>query len=169
MHKLILALAFLVSAVFFASSGLITSAVAGDRCNDQGDTACELYRKQSDAPAYTGPKSGKQADRCVWVANFEPVALVLRQGAGVNGPEIISWRKSSLQWRQGVVNGREALLAQICFDSSILYAYDAVTLCAEVGHSIWRNQNMAYVRKHNVGKGDPACVGGNDWCGDRGL
>lgn len=166
MGKLIALIALVFSLSIF---GGVSSASADERCEGQKSDACEVFLRQQEAPAFRGPKSGKLADRCVWVANPEPVALVLRAGAGVTGPGITSWRLSALSWRRGTVNGKQSMLTQICFDSALLYNYDAVTLCAEVGHSIWRGKNLAYVRKHNVSKGDPACVGGDAWCADRGL
>lgn len=164
MNKLIAMV--LVAFSIFAFGG--TSAQAED-CQVQVSDTCELFLQQQDAPAYDGPLADSGPVRCVWVTSNAPTALVLRNGVGVGGDPIISWRKASLQWQYGYVNAHRAYLAQICFPQHLLYNYTAVTLCGEIGHSIWRNRNMAFVRENHVPRNDPACVGGDGWCGFRGL
>ena len=166
MNKVIITLVMALSMFIFGGA---TSASAED-CNVTYDPTCTVFQQQQNAPAYTGPQAPTtEPMRCVHVAAGNPSALVLRAGVGTSGGPFISWRASALQWTERYVNARKVMMTQICFPVRLLFAYDAVTLCGEVGHSIWRNQNMAFVRENNVDRFDPACVGGDGYCAQRGL
>lgn len=166
MNKAIIMLVMALSMFIFGGA---SSATAED-CNVTYDPTCEVFQRQQDAPAYNGPLApANEPIRCVYVAAGNPSALVLRAGVGTSGDPIISWRASALEWQDAYVNAKSVKMTQICFPVRLLFAYDAVTLCGEVGHSIWRNANMAYVRENHVDRFDPACVGGDGWCGFRGL
>lgn len=173
MRKLIAAvIAVILNVTAFGYGMVATPAYAGNQqnhCNKQVDPTCATFQRQMEAPAYNGPKAQGGPVRCVWVTNNEPVALVLREGDGTTGDPIISWRLASLNWTPGYVNGHAGYVTQVCFSQSLLYAFDVVTLCAQLGHSVWRNADMAYVRTHDVKRSDPACVGGKSWCNLRGL
>jgi hypothetical protein len=153
----------------FQIGGAVEAQAGGYTSCQNTDPTCELYQKQQNAPAYNGPLADGGPVRCVYVVSDEASALVLREGNGTTGAPITSWRRASLKWSAGKINGHAAMFTQICFSQQLLYRYDVVTLCGEKGHSLWRNENIAFVREHDVKKSDPACVGGKGWCSYRGL
>jgi len=167
MNKLIIVIALFFSMLIVG--GVSTSAMAEEQCIDVGNEICELFQDQQNKPAFNGPEASGAPVRCAWVTSLSPTALVLRQGDGTKGASILSWRLSELNWKQGKVNGHFAYLTQICFSQSIASSYKVVTLCGEVGHSVWRKQHLAFLKEHDVKKNDPACVGGKGWCGFRKL
>ena len=172
MRNVIVALLAIIMNVAGFSAGLIaTPAFAGGQshCVSQVDKTCETFQRQQNTPAYSGPLAEGGPVRCVWVTNDQATALVLRKGDSTNGDPIVSWRLAALNWAPGKVNGHAGYVTQICFSQNLLYNYDVVSLCAQDGHSGWRNADMTYVRKHDVKRSDPACVGGKSWCNLRGL
>ena len=168
MRKLIVAVTATFALNFVAAdvipTPLVTPVVAQE-CNE----TCQVFRRQMEAPAYTGPRAATTVPvRCAWVASNAPTALVLRSGRGVKGPALTSWRLASLNWEEAYVQGHKTWLANICFEQSYLTNAE-LTLCGQVGHSVWREPHMAYLRQHDVKRHDPACVGGNGYCEYRGL
>lgn len=62
--------------------------------------------------------------------------------------------------------------ATIQFPVSFTYDYPSLMLIGAVGDrwSRWHpTPHMSFLRHSNVGRNDPACVGGKRWCAVRGL
>lgn len=105
-------------------------------------------------------------DRTAWVLSDKPLRLSLLGN---------SRRGNELSCSQGdwVETGR-GWMTQITFSSSYATEFHTLRLVREDGKG-WSDWNkdgyneMSYLRHSNIGKGDPACVGGRAWCAVRGL
>jgi hypothetical protein len=144
-----------------------TSAPAFAGCpSTYSKSACEIWKRQQNAPALKGPKTGAtEPMRCVAVLQNEVSALALRKGAGNKGAVIVSWRKATLNWKQ-TSRGYETT---VCFPVRYVTSHNSLTLCGARGHSSWGQSELSYLRRSNVGSNDPACTGGTGWCAARGL
>lgn len=162
MRTILMAALAVFTVSFFGGSNV---AEAGSKCpSNISRDACEIWLRQQTAPALKGPKAPSEPVRCVAVLSDQPSALVLRQRDN-KGPAITSWRQASLGWRR---TGR-GYETSVCFPKRYVHTYDRLALCGAVGHSVWKEAEMTYLKSRNVGSNDPACVGGKKWCGQRGL
>lgn len=162
--KLTLA-AFALAAVFGAVPTFTGFGPTKAQASECKGLVCSLFQRQQMAPALKGSKAPSEPVRCVAVLSDQPSALALRQGKGNTGPAITSWRQASISWKET----RRGWEATICFPQRYVGAYSAMSLCGAEGHSSWGVAEISYLKRRDVGSGDPACVGGSRWCAARGL
>lgn len=98
--------------------------------------------------------------RTVWVLSDSPQSLSLQ----FNGRTLESWDPA---WQR---TGR-GYMTQISFPTDLVFRYQDLLLIRadQKGWSRWHPEHTQFLRYSNVGKGDPACVGGKAWCAVRGL
>lgn len=144
---------FLAIALLLSMSSLVTAGGLDFKANMQSpDGFCS---------------SGTGGDRTVWVLSDKPfrVALLGNSRAGNLLPCYqTGWQQTS-----------KGYLSQVSFPSSYASQFNSLRLVREDGKgwSDWNKEynsnEMAYLVHSNVGKSDPACVGGRSWCAVRGL
>lgn len=98
--------------------------------------------------------------RTVWVLSDQPQSLSLQ----FDGREIAHFDQTWTRTSSGY-------MTQIQFPVSELGRYQNLRLIRAdgKGYSDWGAENISFLKHSNVGKGDPACVGGMGWCAIRGL
>lgn len=151
MNKLVALVGVLVATVMLACSGSSMGASLDLSAN-------------MDAPSSFCSSGGSMGERTAWVLSDEPQRLSLVNNLGQSLP------CSQGPWQQT----SKGYMAQVSFPSSYASDYNSLRLVREDGKgwSDWNKQDyneMAYLRHSNVGKSDPACVGGRAWCAVRGL
>jgi hypothetical protein len=160
MNKLLFALS-LTSTIAF------TGVAEAKNCpTSYSRSACATFLRQQDAPALTGPiAKTKVLMRSIAVLSDEPSAIVLRKGDGNDGPQVLSFRKATLDWRQTDRGWETTVYVPV----DIFKKNKSLSLCGANGHSSWKAKHIAYLKRANVGSSDSACVGSDGWCAQYGL
>lgn len=105
----------------------------------------------------------QSGQRSVVVLSDVPMALTLSTHNGKTGllQYNPTWERTSRGYETTIV-----------FPVSFTYDYPSLLLTRADGRgwSAWHpTPHMTFLRHSNVGRNDPACVGGKNWCAVRGL